>query len=171
MSFVYQTFRLTLRHFTLNDAEFVIHLLNQPSFIENIADKGVRTIKEANEYLHSGPMASYQQYGFGLNAVTLTETGLVIGMCGLIKRPELAVPDIGYAFLPEFWRKGYAKEAAQAVVINAKQHHVNTLAAITNIDNVSSIKLLEALGFKQLKTMVLYQGEPECRYFERNDQC
>ena len=169
MKTVCRTPRLTLRHLCHDDAEFIVTLLNEPSFIENIADKGVRTIADAINYLDNGSLASYQTHGFGFYLVELNETRQAIGICGFIKRPELKMPDLGYAYLLEFGRKGYAKEAAQAVLDDAKtRHNLTEIAAVTNIENIGSIRLLEGLGFVQLKTMVLYQDQPECRYFELN---
>lgn len=86
----------------MNDAEFILELLNEPSFIQNIGDRNVRTLADAEKYLENGAMVSYAKNGFGLLAVTLTETGETIGMCGLIKRDALEDVDIGYAFLPKF---------------------------------------------------------------------
>ena len=63
---VLETDRLLLRHFSTGDVEFVIRLLNEPSFIEHIGDKGVRTVEEANEYLLDGPLGSYERFGYGL---------------------------------------------------------------------------------------------------------
>ena len=94
-----QTERLVLRPFILSDANFILELLNEPSFIQNIGDRGVRTISDAERYLENGPISSYAKNGFGLLAVTLNETGEAIGMCGLIKREALEDVDIGYAFL------------------------------------------------------------------------
>ncbi|GHE95683.1 GNAT family N-acetyltransferase [Thalassotalea profundi] len=167
MMIVCQTPRLVIRRFSHQDAEFIVKLLNEPSFIENITDKGVRSVADAIEYLNAGPIMSYKTHGFGLYAVELIENNMLIGMCGLLKRPELTLPDIGYAYLPAFWRKGYAKEAVNAVLEYAQQQlKIDKIAAVTSLNNISSIGLLESIGFKQLKTMQLYENEPKCRYFE-----
>ena len=107
---VIETERLVLRHLSTEDAGFILELLNEPSFIRNIGDRGVRTIEGANTYILNGPVASYARNGFGLYLVKLKETDESIGMCGLIKRDTLDDVDIGYALLPRFWSKGYAVE-------------------------------------------------------------
>ena len=77
-----------------------------------------------------------------------------IGICGLIKRPELEFIDIGYAFLPEFWFKGFAKEAMTAVLNHTREElHQKNCKAIVNPDNIASIKLLEKLNFQFEKNM------------------
>jgi len=154
---VSETERLKIRHFIESDTDFIIKLLNQPSFIENIADKCVRNKSDAIDYLNNGPLASYQQYGFGLSMVELKGSNMPIGMCGLIKREELDDVDIGYALLTEFEGKGYAKEAAQAVLENASaEHGLKRIIAVTKPSNLGSIKLLESLGFEFEEMVELY---------------
>ncbi|HXQ38537.1 MAG TPA: GNAT family N-acetyltransferase, partial [Anaerolineales bacterium] len=107
---ILETERLVLRQLSLADAEFILELLNEPSFIQNIGDRGVRTLDDARAYILRVPVKSYEQHGFGLYLVILKESSESIGMCGLIKRDTLEDVDIGYAFLPKFWSKGYAIE-------------------------------------------------------------
>jgi len=113
-----ETDRLRLRRLSVDDADakFILRLLNEPSFIQNIGDRGVRTIEDARAYILQGPVASYEKFGFGLLLVEQKESGLAIGMCGLLKRDVLEHIDIGYALLPEFWSQGYALESASAVM-------------------------------------------------------
>lgn len=166
MAFTLETERLQVREFTSADAPYMLRQLNEPSFIENIADRGVRDIEQAKAYLQNGPIASYQRHGFGFWAVTETSSGTVIGMCGLVKRDNLADPDLGYAFLPEHFGKGLAYEAAQACLLAAKQDFsLLRLLAIVNPDNTSSRRLLDRLGFKFIEMRRIYADQPElCLY-------
>lgn len=146
---VLETERLQLRQLTVDDAPFILSLLNEPSFIRYIGDKQVRSLEDARQYILNGPMASYERNGFGLNLVELREAHTPIGICGLLKRDELPDPDIGFAFLPGFWGKGFAFEAAVAVLKDARERlELETILAITSLDNDASIKLLERLRFK-----------------------
>lgn len=157
MPTVSDTERLTLRHFAHVDADFIVRLLNEPSFIRHIADKQVRTREEAVRYLDRGPMASYRTHGFGLNLVQLKGEGTPIGMCGLVKRDELERPDLGYAFLPEFCGQGYAFEAATAVLEQGMiAHALESVLAVTLPDNARSNRLLRALGFRARGSVWLY---------------
>jgi RimJ/RimL family protein N-acetyltransferase len=110
-----ETSRLELRRLSEDDAPFILALLNEPSFIRNIGDRGVRTIDDARGYIAQGPMASYARFGFGLYLVELREPRTPIGICGILKRDQLPDPDIGFAYLPAYWSKGCAREAAEAV--------------------------------------------------------
>src|SRR5262245_16062996 len=146
---VLETERLFLRGFNVGDAEFILALLNEPSFLRYIGDKKVRTVQDAEKYILNGPVASYERHGFGLCLVELKETHTPIGMCGLLKREELPDPDIGFAFLPDFWNKGFAYEATAAVMKDARERlNLERILAITNQDNEASIKLLQKLGLQ-----------------------
>jgi RimJ/RimL family protein N-acetyltransferase len=123
-------------------------LVNEPSWLEFIGDRGVRSEADAREYLRAGALASYDRHGFGLWAVEIRGGVSPIGMCGLVKRDFLEDVDLGFAFLPEFWGKGYAREAAAAVIDLARRElGMRRLVAITVTDNRRSIDLLGKLGF------------------------
>ena len=142
------TNRLLLRQLELPDAAFILNLLNTSGWLQYIGDRKVSTIEAAEQYIRNGPLKSYREHGFGLLLVQEQERGVPIGMCGLLKRESLAFPDLGFAFLPEYMGKGYAFEAASAVLKDADEAlQLNTIAAITVPDNGPSVKLLEKLSF------------------------
>jgi len=142
-------------------------LLNEPSFVQNIGDKGVRTMADASRYLLDGPIASYERFGFGLYLVELRETGAAIGICGLLQRDTLPDVDIGFAFLPAYWAKGYAVESAAAVLIYARETlGLKRLLAITDPNNEGSIRVLERIGFTFDRMMRLAVDSPEVRLFK-----
>jgi RimJ/RimL family protein N-acetyltransferase len=145
---VIETERLILRRVTVEDDEFILELLNDPSWLRFIGDKGVRTPDAARDYILQSLVALYERLGFGLYLTELKGEGVPIGICGLIKRDALEDVDIGFAFLPAFRGKGYAYESALAVMEYGKRTFgLKRLAAITSPDNYGSAKLLEKLGF------------------------
>ena len=155
------TERLTIRPFTLDDAPFILRLLNEPSFIDNITDKGVRTLEQAEDYLRTGPLASYAAHGLGLCMVQHRGTGNPMGMCGLIRRDTLPEVDLGYAFCPEFWGLGYACEAAEACLAwGRKALGLTGVLAIVSPGNAASIRLLEGLSFQRQSSLELTPGDP-----------
>jgi RimJ/RimL family protein N-acetyltransferase len=163
---VLTTERLSLRQFSVDDSGFMLRLLNEPSFLKNIGDKGVRTLADARSYLLDGAIASYAKFGFGAWMVENQESGTPMGMCGLLKRDALEDFDIGYAFLPEFWSRGYALEAASGVLSYARDTlGLERVAAITQVDNESSIRLLKKLGFAFEGFIRLSPGDPEINLF------
>ena len=163
---ILETERLLLRQFTVEDADFILKLLNEASFIQNIGDRGVRTIDDACTYILNGPIASYEKNGFGLYRVELKETSEPIGICGLVKRDGLEDIDIGYALLPGFWSKGYAVEAARAVKEYAREViGLKRLVAISDPANESSIRVLEKIGLKFEKMVRLSADDIELKLF------
>lgn len=163
---ILETNRLVLRRMSLDDDAFIRTLLNEPSFIRYIGDRGVRTLDDARRYIADGPLASYERTGFGLYVVETRGDCAPIGICGLLKRDTLGHPDLGFAFLPRFWSQGYAYESAAAVLDYARSTlGIQRILAITSPDNISSIKLLTRLGFSYEGTRCLNEGAPEVKVF------
>jgi RimJ/RimL family protein N-acetyltransferase len=163
---VAETERLIIRRLEIGDAEFILGLLNDPSFLRFIGDKGVRTLDDARRYLANGPIASYERFGFGLYLTSLRDDGAPIGICGLLKRDSLNDVDVGFAFLPRFWSKGYAFEAATAVMAYGRNVlGLRRIVAVTSPDNESSIRLLEKLGMRFESMVRLSEDSSELRLF------
>ena len=163
---ILETERLRLRRLSLDDAAFILELLNEPSFLHFIGDKGVRTLDDARDYILTGPMASYERHGFGLYLVELKERGVPMGTCGLLKRDALDDPDVGFAFRPAFWLQGYAFESASAVIAYGRRAlGLNRIVAVTQSDNVGSIKTLEKIGLTFEKMIRLSEDGPEIQLF------
>jgi ribosomal-protein-alanine N-acetyltransferase len=147
---VLETPRLALRQLTPADAEFIFALTNDPDWLRFIGDRGIRTMDDARDYIENGPTAMYAEHGFGLYAVELKETGAPIGICGLLRRAWLEDVDVGFAFLPEFRRAGYAREAASSTLAHARETlGLARVLAIVSPENRDSIRLLEKLGMRQ----------------------
>ena len=150
----------------MEDAEFIRELLNEPSFIQNIGDRGVRTKADACRYILNGPVVSYDRLGFGLYLVALKETDTSIGICGLVKRDTLEDVDIGFAFLPKSWGKGYAYESATAVMeYGRKVVGLKRIVAVTAPGNESSIRVLRKLGLRFEKMIRMSEDGKESRLF------
>ncbi|MEC0231731.1 GNAT family N-acetyltransferase [Paenibacillus alba] len=144
---VLETERLILRYQTIEDAAFMLELMNDPSWIQYIGDKGVRTIDEARDYISKVALDAYARLGYGFYLTELKDEGIPIGICGLAKRDFLEDVDVGFAFLPRFWGKGYAFEATSAVMEYAQAElGIKRIVAITTESNHASAKLLEKLG-------------------------
>jgi ribosomal-protein-alanine N-acetyltransferase len=149
---------------SLDDAEFIVELLNDASFLRFIGDKGVRTADDARRYILTGPMDSYERNGFGLWLVELKGTNTPVGMCGLLKRETLTDVDIGFAFLPRYRSHGYAFESAAAVMAYGRNVlGLRRVVAITNEDNAGSIRVLEKIGMRFDRMIRLSEDGPEIR--------
>lgn len=142
------TARLSLRSLGLTDADFIYALVNEPDWLTYIGDKGVHNLEDAIRYIQTGPHAMYRQHGFGLMVVETLSEQRPIGLCGLLQRDNLSMPDLGFAFLAQARGQGYALEAAKAVIDNMfEKTSVLLLAAITAKNNQPSMALLAKLGF------------------------
>lgn len=156
---VLQTERLALRHLGPDDAPFMLRLLNEPSWIQNIGDRGVRTVAEAERYIETGPVEMYKRPGLGLYLVSLRSNNERIGICGLLKREALDDVDLGFAFLPSAWGNGYAQESAAAAMSYGKSVlGLVRVVAIISRRNDASRRVLERLGFAFERTVHVGPG-------------
>jgi len=156
---VLETRRLQLREVALSDAAFFLALLNDPSWLENIGDRGVRSEADAEAYIRTNIRGQYDAYGYGLYAVQPKSASLPIGICGLVRRDFLPAPDLGVALLPEWAGQGYASEAARAVMLHAKSTlGIQRLYAMVQRGNQRSVSLLERLGFRHEAPCATPQG-------------
>jgi RimJ/RimL family protein N-acetyltransferase len=158
------TERLNLRRMTVEDAEFILQLLNDPAFLRFVGDKGVRTVDDARQYLLTGPLASYERHGFGLWLVELKGSNTPVGMCGLLKREALDDVDIGFAFLPQYRSQGYAYESAAAVLDYGRgKLGLERIVAIADEDNAGSLRVLEKIGMTFDRMIRLSDEAPPIR--------
>ena len=163
---ILETERLILRELCDGDAEFILQLVNETSWLRYIGDKGIKTVEAAEDYIRNGPVKMYARFGFGLWLVELKEGGVPIGICGLIKRETLEDIDLGFAFLPAYWRRGYAFESASATMAHGwKTFGLKRIVAIMSPDNHASHCLLEKLGFRFERMMRLSSNAPEIKLY------
>lgn len=144
-----QTSRLLIRQFQRNDANYILQQVNEPSWLVNIGDRGVRTMADAEAFIETRLRAHFERFGFGFYLLVDKSSNQPVGMCGLIQRDFLPTPDLGYALLESCWHQGYAYEAAVAVLQHAERDlNFHELRAMTLPTNAASIRLLGKLGFR-----------------------
>ena len=155
-----ETERLHIRELSILDAGFMLQLMNTPDWLKNIGDRKVNNKSAATNYISQRIISSYRQHGFGLYLLIITATKEPAGICGLVKRTGLDMPDLGFALMPRFMNKGYASEAAKAVVDFAGSSlSLREIGGITTANNPHSIKVLEKAGLLYEK-MILLPGDP-----------
>jgi len=149
MDSLIETPRLRLRPLSEDDAEFILELLNQPSFLHFIGDRGVRTLDDARSYIYNKILLSYDTHGFGLYKVEQKSEPIPMGIAGFVKRAVLDYPDVGFAFLESFWARGYAYESSAAMIHHGRTRlRMDRILGVTSPTNQSSIRLLEKLGLR-----------------------
>ncbi|WP_421935439.1 GNAT family N-acetyltransferase [Phenylobacterium sp.] len=167
---VLETERLSLRQVELADARFMLELLNSPGFLENIGDRGVRDEDQARAYIEERVLGSYRDHGFGMWLAVQKADGAPVGLAGLVRREGLETPDVGYAFIQKVWGRGYAQEAAAAVLAHAQgPMGIPKLAAITTPENFASMAVLRKIGFIYQGMIQLPGIDRESTYFTAGD--
>lgn len=157
----FETERLLIRPCAVEDAEFIYELLNCNTWLKYIGDRNVKSAKEAEVYIKEKMHQQLKRLGFGNYTVIRNTDGAKIGTCGLHDREELEGVDIGFAFLPNFEKQGYAFEAANELIKQGfNLFHLKQINAITLPINKSSRKLLEKLGL-QFEKMINLPNDKE----------
>lgn len=143
-----ETGRLRLKRLTLDDAGLMLAIWNDPAFIRHVGDRGIRTLDQARTTLEESAFRLYSEYGYGPYRVALKTDDTAVGICGLFRREGLDEPDIGFSTLPEHCGRGYAYEAACAVIEHARKDlGLQRLTAIVSPENGPSLSLIHKLGF------------------------
>lgn len=146
------TTRLSLSYFTLADAPFILQILNEEGFRNNIGDRKVRSLEDARNYLENNIFPGYAKHGFSMFRVALNDSDEVVGMCGILQRENLEFPDVGYAIAEKNYLKGYATEAIKATLELAKSNFgMKEIGAIISPHNEASIRIVQNLGFEFLR--------------------
>lgn len=144
------TSRLTLRDFVADDWPSVLAYQRDPRYLRFYPWTG-RTEADARDFVKMflGQQAERPRRKFQL-AITLPDSGLLIGNCGIRRKPENDwEADIGYELDPEYWGKGYATEAAQAMVdFGFRELALHRISSWCIADNVASVRVLERLGMR-----------------------
>jgi RimJ/RimL family protein N-acetyltransferase len=160
------TERLTLKPTTVEDAAFILELLNSPKWLEFIGDRNVKSVPEAEAYIKERMLPQFERLGFTNNVVIRKNDGKKIGACGLYDRDGLDSIDIGFAFLPGFEGQGYGFESASALLQTAfKDYNLNRVIAITSKRNIPSQKLLQKIGLSFERMITLPYDNEELMLF------
>lgn len=147
MPIIFETKRLRLEKVCFGDEAFILELINTKGWIENIGDKKITTLEGAKNEIEEKFHQVYKEQGMGFYKMVLKSNNIPIGICGLIKRSYLKNVDLGFAILPLFSRRGFTYEAATKMIEYGKENlKLDKICAITNKQNVASIKLLNKLG-------------------------
>ncbi len=143
-----ETSRVVLREVSRSDSAFILELMNEPAYIENIGDRGIRTLDDAGRYIDAKYTANYSGLGYGLYLVKAKAGGAPIGICGFVKREVLECADIGFAYLEKYRSRGYGYESAEAVLRYGRDKlGFVRVFGVTSPKNKNSVGLLNKLGF------------------------
>lgn len=165
----FETERLILKPTDLEDVDLIFELMNSPKWLEYIGDRNIKTKEDARQYILDKHLPNFENNGYGSYTVILKENGNKVGSSGLFQRDVLEVVDIGFAFLPEYEKKGYGYESSNKILEVAKtEFGLNKVSAITLPNNIASQKLIEKLGLTYQKMIQLSQDDDALMYYEGN---
>lgn len=163
---VTETARLRLRRLTEGDAAFMLRLLNEPGFLANIGDKGVRTLDDAVTHLRTGPLDSYAVHGFGMWRMERKSDGVPLGLCGLLRRNGMEDVEVGYALLAEHEGQGYTSEAALACRdLALTVFGLPRIVGIVTPGNSGSERILQKLGLTYQGLREVHPGKPPVAFY------
>lgn len=155
---ILETERLRLREYTMDDFDALYEILSDPETMQHYlkpydADGTRRWLNWS--------IKNYQEYGFGLWAIELKETGEFIGDCGITIQniDGEKLPEIGYHVHKRYWRRGFGGEASKAVRDWAfKNTEYDRIYSYMTQKNVGSYSTARSMGMKKIKE---YQDEEE----------
>lgn len=158
----FETERLTIRPTNESDSEFIFKLLNTPKWLKFIGDRNIKSVEHAKEYIKEKMIPQLERLGYSNYTLITKQDNQKIGTCGLYDREGLEGIDIGFAFLPEYEKMGYAFESSNKLMeIASREFDIQIISAITMKENISSQKLLEKLGLKLIGTTRIPNDDEE----------
>lgn len=166
-----QTLRAKLRRLNSSDYENMRLLDTDPSVVRFTPSRIPQTEEQTRHRLNTQIENQKKYEPFGIWVAEELQTGLFLGWFMLLPTQDNAL-ELGFMLVQKNWGKGYATEIAQALINYAQTNKVGRIIATTNLDNTSSIRVLEKLGFKYVKNTFVpdkvFGGEIEVKSFELN---
>lgn len=157
-----ETDRLIHRAMTVDDAAAFYALNSHPDVMRYTGEPPIETVEAARDAIAAYP--DFEKYGYGRWACVLKETGAIIGFCGLKYLDDLDKVDVGFRFLPEYWGKGLATEAARAsIAFGFNVLMLDQIIGLVLPENGASIRVLEKLGMRS-EGEIEYDGVVALRY-------
>ncbi len=159
-----ETERTNIRKLTLDDAPFILALVNSPGWLQYIGDRNIHDRQTAETYLATRYIKLYQHTGFSYYLAE-TKADKPLGICGFLQRPDLDHVDLGFAFAPDYHGQGFGFEVGRAVLDYGISHFgFKIVDAVTSVENPPSIGLLQKLGF-QAHGFIEYPQHSRSRLF------
>jgi len=162
-----ETERLIIRPTNIDDSEFILELLNTPKWLENIGDRNVKCIEDAKNYIETKMLTQFEKLGFANNTIIRKQGRIKIGSSGLYDREGIDGVDIGFAFLPEYEKQGYAYESSKKLLeVGFANWGIKKVSAITTQENKASQRLIIKLGLKFQKIINIPNDDEDLMLYE-----
>lgn len=162
-----ETSRLRLQPCHIDDLESIHALWTNDRVRRFLFDDRVISQDEARAFVEAS-LANFEGHGYGLWLVFVRDTNHLVGFVGFLRSDEEA-PNLIYGIHPDSWGKGYATEAAGAVLRYALESlALSKVKADVDEPNLESVRVIEKLKMKRVHRAVV-KGRP-LLYFERSSR-
>jgi len=153
-----ETNRLLLRPFTPDDAEALhAQVFGDPDVMEFLPGGIPRTLKQTERVIEYYTEA-WKQYGYGVWAATLKDSGVMIGQAGLNFVEDVQQTEVLFAIGKAYWGKGYAPEAAQAAMrFGFHEAGLGKIVALVALENERSLNVIKKLGMQVRRDVKLWK--------------
>lgn len=160
MTLILETKRLALRTWTLEDSPAALQIWGDSEVMQFVG-KPLENIEAARRVL-TNAIAAQDKHGICLWAAVEKRSRKIVGCCGFHKLQDGL--ELVYHFIPQFWGKGYATEAAQAcLAYGFGKLNAAKIIATLNPENGASARVLEKIGMKY-KGFIEIEGAKEKHY-------
>lgn len=161
---VFETKRLAVRYLREDDFDTFYELCADPAVTQYMGDNNPLTAEQTRQWIGIS-QANYAKQGYGCFAITLRQTGEMIGFGGLVYPPGEPQVEIIYAFKPSCWGMGFASEFARSMLnMGFQRWGLERILATIDPANTASIHVVEKLGMKFLYKDVDEHGLPTLFY-------
>jgi len=166
----FETPRLWLRKFTLEDAEAAYQMNRDPEVTRYIVGEGKVTLEQTRQLIQHNTLADYAKYGYGRLAIVHKADHRFIGFTGLKFLEDLQEVDVGYRLHRDYWGMGLATEATRPTIdFGFNQLELNRIIALALPDNRASIRVMEKMGMQFEKT-ITEEGQEAVQYVLRREK-
>jgi len=143
----------------MDDAPTLFKIVQEPNIFQYFPNKTAWAMEKVERYIHH-QLHHWGKFGYGHWAVTLAESGQLMGWCGLEFLPDTNETEVGYLLSGTFWGKGYATEAASASVQFGKDKiGLQEIIGLTDPLNIASQRVLEKSGLTFTQRQVYFGME------------
>ena len=143
---IIETERLIIREFNEHDIDALFEMNRDPKILTYIPTDPFQSRQQAEALFNDVVLANYKKYGFGRWAVYHKQDEKVIGFCGPKFIEELNEVEIGYRYLPEYWGKGIASEAVNAILPLLPEYGIQEVIALILKGNLGSENVAKKSG-------------------------
>lgn len=147
---LYRTERLTVRRLGPGHVSDLVAVYGDRETVRWVDDGEPLSLEEAERWIEVTER-NYRLRGYGMAALTLTDTGEVVGFCGIVRPGGQEEDEVKYALLRSRWGQGLATEAVEGMLAHgARRLGLEEIIATVAAENDASLRVLHKVGMEPL---------------------